>query len=243
MSIELDTFYSNQVSESEFGEQEDSSKNGVEESTASIASEQIKQGVVSHRFSKTRRITKDILDASRSLNPKYAFCNCTIAAYKTAGILENNKIPNLPFTFISIPRPTPIEDMVEWTSLYKEIDSERGCVIVKDTSRAGIEMIMKTLGPGTHAIIGGIFDNAFLNALGVGHAFNYVYENTGPTGESKFTIIDSYAESYHEKGLQHPEDYFGEYRKSSGFEVMLFFDKTEENMANIKKYLPCKTVK
>jgi hypothetical protein len=166
----------------------------------------------SEPFSTTGKLSWYVLEWSKRANPRYALLNCQNTSIATARMLEilaTETASVIPLIFHS-------NDYFSYLNMT--LRPGRAYAIV-DWDREHIEEIMRILGEGTHAIIGG-YNPHFL-----GHLFNYVYHKT-EEGSFQFTIVDSYGGSYRTLALENPDKFFARYRPI--LTAMLFYNAKNE---------------
>ena len=169
-------------------------------------------------FSKTGRLSSDVLATSRTLNPSYALFNCVVKATETAALLETGTMPDLKLTFPNSPRPLYLRQAIKkFPMVYRgDCEHDRIVYVLKSISKAQLNSIMHVAGK-CHAVVLGTFKR-----FPVGHAWNYVKETT-EAGEDHFVILDSYSQHHHDKGITDPEGYLASY--ADKLEALLFFDE------------------
>jgi hypothetical protein len=159
-------------------------------------------------FSETGRLSLDVLEWSRRANPLYAFLNCQRTSIATARKLEIGATDTVSII------PLIYHGDAYFSCLNMTLRPDRDYALVY-TDRKNIEGIMRTLGKGTHAIIGGFNPRIF------GHLFNYVYHQP-EAGSFQFTIVDSYGGSYRKLALEDPDKFFARYRPQ--MHAMIFYN-------------------
>ncbi len=191
----------------------------------------IPYSLVSTSFAGTGKLSEDSLKIAKTINPKYAFCNCGIVSYKIANLLEHDRIAtddDLGLFFSSLPRPIEMRVFIQKNPLI--IQGHRGWFEVSVPSKARLDLVMKNFGEKTHAVVDGGY-RGILGKANIGHYWNYVVLNDG---SNSCVVIDGYRASYYKKGLKDPEGYFNMFEGE--LNAIIFYEKTPKNNSIVAHY-------
>jgi hypothetical protein len=170
-------------------------------------------------------LSSDVLEWSRRANPFYAFLNCQRTSIATARKLEIGATDSVSII------PLICHSDAYFSYLNMTLKPDRDYALVY-WDRKNIEGLMRTLGKGTHAIIG-----AF-NPHYLGHLFNYVYHENRD-GSFQFTIVDSYGGSFRRLAQEDPDKFFARYRPQ--MHAMIFYNKKNKGSLEFDE-TNCKTI-
>lgn len=158
----------------------------------------------------------------RRINSLRALCNCPVMAMNTAYYLENGFFPTKRFMQLSypnIPRPMTLEGIHAKWVVKMPLSPDRRLFVLENVKRSVLELLLKKLGPGTHAIVG-----ARGKGMNANHCFNYLCSET-ETG-TRLIVFDNYAPRFQALGLNHPEKYLKKYHPEFQ-EVIVFHNQTD----------------